>query len=334
MPGRVFSAMRPSGRLHLGNYYGALQNWVRLQDQFDCVFAVADVHALTTLTGREAEEVGPNTREMVLDWLAAGLDPERSLLFVQSQVPEGLTLHTLLSMVTPLGWLLRVPTFKERVRQMNETEENVSYGLVGYPVLQTADIILLKADRVPVGIDQVPHIEISREIVRRFNSLFGETFPEPQALLTETPSITGTDGVSKMSKSLDNHIELAATAEATRKRVMTMVTDPQRARRTDPGRPWVCNVYSLHKLFSPERVEDIYAKCTTAGIGCVECKGMLADGINRSFAEFRERRAALAERPDHVREILAAGATRARGRARQTIAEVFERMGLQPAGDG
>ena len=329
--GRVYSAMRPSGRLHLGNLFGALENWVRLQDDYECFFGVADIHALTTLQGTdEVAEIVPSTYEMVLDWLAAGLDPERSVLYVQSHVPEVLTLYTLLGMSTPLGWLLRVPTFKERVRQMGEDEEHVPYGLVGYPVLQTADVILFKADRVPVGIDQVPHIEISREIARRFNRLYGDTFPEPQALLTESPSILGTDGKNKMSKSLDNQIELAATEDETIERVKSMVTDPQRARRTDPGRPEVCNVYALHKLFNPHLLDEVYAQCTTAAIGCVEDKQQLADGINRYLAPFRERRRELAEKPETVREVLADGAARATAVARATIAEVYERMGLAP----
>jgi len=327
---RVYSAMRPSGRLHLGNYFGALQNMVALQDEFDCVYGVADVHALTTEVGQATQVIAHNTTEMVLDWLAAGLDPERSILYTQSAVPEVLTLHTLLSMSTPLGWLMRVPTFKERVRQMNETEESVSYGLVGYPVLQTADIVFAKAEWVPVGIDQAPHVELSREIVRRFNNLYGETFPEPQVRLTESPSIVGTDGQSKMSKSMANHIELALTKEETAARVRTMVTDPQRARRTDSGRPWVCNVYSLHKLFNPDRLEEVYQLCTTAGIGCVDDKQILADGISLHLREFRERRAELATRPGIVREVLATGAERAQSLARETLAEVYDRMGLTP----
>jgi tryptophanyl-tRNA synthetase len=322
--------MRPSGRLHLGNYFGALANWVKLQYEVEhAYFAVADVHALTTLQGREqVAEIKPNTREMVLDWLAAGLDPDRSVIFVQSHVPEVLTLHSLLSMSTPLGWLLRVPTFKEKVRQMGEDEEHVPYGLVGYPVLQTADVILYKADRVPVGIDQVPHIEIMREIARRFNRLYGDTFPEPQPLLTETPMIYGTDGQQKMSKSLDNHIELAATEEETIKRVRTMVTDPQRARRTDPGRPEVCNVYSLHKIFNPSWLDECYRRCTTADIGCVDDKMILAEGINNYLRGFREKRKELAADPKRVDEILAAGAEKARIVAKATVAEVYEKMGL------
>jgi len=328
--GRIFSGMRPSGRLHLGNYFGALQNWVRLQNEgYECIYSVVDVHALTTLQGTDqVAEIKPNTHEMVLDWLAAGLDPERTTMFVQSHVPEVLMLSSLLSMTTPLGWLTRVPSFKERVRQMGEDEENVSYGLVGYPVLQTADVILYKAVGVPVGTDQVPHIELMHEIARRFNRFYGDTFPEPEVLLTETPMIVGTDGANKMSKSLDNHVELAASYEVTSKKVKTMVTDPQRVRRDDPGRPEVCNVYSLHKIFNPDELDEIYKGCTTAGIGCVDDKQALADGINAYLREFRERRRELAEKPDVVNEVLTTGAERASTIARATIKEVYERMGL------
>ncbi|MDE2837999.1 MAG: tryptophan--tRNA ligase [Chloroflexota bacterium] len=328
--GRILSGMRPSGRMHLGNYFGALQNWVRLQDQYECFYMVADVHALTTLSGAdEVGSIGTDTREMVIDWLAAGLDPERCVVFVQSHVPEHLVLHGLLSMSTPLGWLLRVPTFKERLRQMGEDEEHVPYGLVGYPVLQTADIIIYKADRVPVGIDQASHIEISREIARRFNRLYGETFPEPQALLTELPMILGTDGQNKMSKSLDNQIELGATDEETAQRAMTMVTDPQRARRSDPGRPEVCNVFSLQKVFNPDKTAEIHRLCTSAGIGCVDDKRDLAEGINRYLREFRERRRELSESSERVQEILHEGAKRARAVANATVEEVYGRMGLR-----
>lgn len=328
--GVILSGMRPSGRLHLGNYFGALQNWVRLQDDYDCFYMVADVHALTTLSGaEETRTIAPDVREMALDWLAAGLDPERSVLFVQSQVPEHLVLQVLLSMSAPLGWLMRVPTFKERVRQIGDNEENVPFGLVGYPVLQTADIAIYKADKVPVGIDQAPHLEISREIVRRFNRLYGDTFPEPQTLLTDSPSIAGTDGQNKMSKSLDNHVELAASGEETAARVLTMVTDPQRVRRSDPGRPDVCNVFALQQLFNPGKTDEIRRLCETAGIGCVDDKRDLADGINAYLREFRERRRELAESPGRVREILAAGSERARAVASATVAEVYERMGLR-----
>ena len=328
--GRILSGMRPSGRLHLGNYFGALQNWVRLQDEYECFYMVADVHALTTLSGAdEVAGIAKDTHEMVLDWLAAGLDPERCVIFAQSHVPEHLVLSGLLGMSTPLGWLLRVPTFKERVRQMGEDEEHVSFGLVGYPVLQTADIIVYKADKVPVGVDQAPHLEVSREIVRRFNRLYGETFPEPLPLLTETPMIYGADGQTKMSKSLDNHIEFAATEEETAKRVMTMVTDPQRARRSDPGRPEVCNVYSLQRIFNPAKTDEIHRLCTTAAMGCVDDKRDLADGVNAYLREFRERRRELSESPERVHEILHEGAKRARAVASATVEEVYERMGLR-----
>ena len=328
--GVIFSGMRPTGMLHLGNYLGALQNWVALQQEYRCIYCAVDIHALTTVESpAEVAEIKPNIREMILDWLAAGIDPEKAVVFVQSQVPEVMTLHTLLGMVTPLGWLMRVPTFKEKVRQMDETEESVNYGLVGYPVLQTADIILYKADTVPVGQDQVPHLELAREIVRRFNNRFGDTFPEPQAKLTEDPLIVGLDGKQKMSKSLDNHLELAATPEETAKRVATAFTDPKRVRRDIPGRPDVCNVYSLHKIFSPsDDVSTVYEECTTAQRGCVDCKRHLAASINSYLEPFRERRRDYESRPTIVEEVLEEGANMARAIARQTIQEVYQKMGL------
>ena len=328
--GVIFSGMRPTGSLHLGNYLGALQNWVQLQKDYRCIYCAADVHAHTTiLTTEETGEIQSNIEEMVLDWLAAGIDPEQSIVFVQSRVPEVMMLHTLLSMVTPLGWLLRVPTFKEKVRQMDETEESVNYGLVGYPVLQTADIILYKADTVPVGQDQLPHLELAREIVRRFNNRFGDTFPEPQAKLTEDPLIVGLDGHQKMSKTLDNQVDLAATPEETTRRVLTAFTDPQRVRRNVPGRPEVCNVYSLHQIFSPnEEVAAVYDECTTAQRGCVDCKRHLADSMNRYLEPLRERRREIEQRPGFVREVLEHGANRASVIARETIQEVYQKMGL------
>jgi tryptophanyl-tRNA synthetase len=303
---------------------------VELQDDYDCIYCAVDIHALTTVESQaDTNQIQSNIYDMILDWLAAGIDPERSIVFVQSQVPEVMTLHTLLSMVTPLGWLTRVPTFKEKVRQMDETEETVNYGLVGYPVLQTADIILYKADTVPVGRDQVPHIELSREIARRFNNFFGETFPEPQAKLTESPLLVGLDGQAKMSKSLDNHLDLAANPEDTTKRVMTAFTDPQRTTRNIPGRPEVCNVYSLHQMFStPTAVSTVYGECTTAARGCVDCKRQLASSINDFLEPMRERRRQYESRPDYVREILDEGGKRARAIATRTIEEVYEKMGL------
>ena len=328
--GVIFSGMRPTGLLHLGNYLGALQNWVSLQESYRCIYCAVDIHALTTVEGPgDVAEIQPNIREMVLDWLAAGIDPERSIVFVQSHVPEVMTLHTLLSMVTPLGWLLRVPTFKEKVRQMDETEETVNYGLVGYPVLQTADIILYKADTVPVGRDQVPHLELAREIVRRFNNLYGDTFPEPQAKLTEDPLVLGLDGRQKMSKSLDNHLDLAASPETTARRIATAFTDPQRLRRNDPGRPEVCNVYSLHKIVSPaEDLGRVYEECTTAQRGCVDCKRHLSDSVNDYLAGFRQRRQEFAAGPDFVHDVLKDGAGKAKTIARETMEEVYGKMGL------
>ena len=322
--------MRPTGLLHLGNYMGALQNWVTLQEDYNCIYCAVDIHALTTVESDEdVKSIKPNIEDMVLDWLAAGVDPEKSIIFIQSHVPEVMTLHTLLSMVTPLGWLTRVPTFKDKVRQMHETEETVNYGLVGYPVLQTADIILYKADTVPVGQDQVPHIELSREIVRRFNNLFGETFPEPQAKLTEAPLILGLDGVHKMSKTMDNHLDLAATPEATTKRLLTAFTDPQRIRLSDPGRPEVCNIYSMHKIFSgADAVKTVYDECTTAARGCVDCKRQVADSLNDYLKELRERREEMKSKSGYVQEILHEGGKKARAIAKETIAEVYDKMGL------
>jgi tryptophanyl-tRNA synthetase len=321
--GRVFAGIRCTGRQHLGNYLGAIQNFVALQERYDCIYSAVDVHTITTPW--QPDELRENVWETVLDLLAAGIEPERTILYVQSHVPEVLELAMFLGMITPLGWLTRVTTFKDKVRLH---PENVNYGLVGYPVLMTADIILYKADRVPVGEDQQPHLELAREIARRFNRLFGQTFPEPYAELTQAPVVLGLDGVNKMSKSLDNHIELAATPEETERRVMTAVTDPQRTHRHIPGRPEVCNVYSLHQQFNPDKVEAVYEECTTAKRGCVECKQQLAEGINRVLAPFRQRRQELASRPSYVEEVLADGAARARLIACETLAEAREKMGL------
>jgi tryptophanyl-tRNA synthetase len=321
--GRVFAGIRCTGRQHLGNYLGAIQNFVALQEEYDCIYSAVDVHTITTPW--QPDELRENVWDTVLDLLAAGIEPERTILYVQSHVPEVLELAMFLGMITPLGWLTRVTTFKDKVRLH---PENVNYGLVGYPVLMTADIILYKADTVPVGEDQQPHLELAREIARRFNRLFGETFPEPYAKLTEAPVVLGLDGANKMSKSLDNHIELAATPEETVERVMTAVTDPQRTHRHIPGRPEVCNVYSLHHHFNPDQLEVVYEECTTAKRGCVECKQQLADGINRMLAPFRQRRQELASHPGYVEEVLADGAARARAIARETLAEAREKMGL------
>jgi tryptophanyl-tRNA synthetase len=320
---RVFSGTRPTGKLHLGNYLGAIQNYVKLQDEYECVYCIVDLHALTTLT--DTSQLQSNIHEMALDWLAAGIDPKRSIVFVQSHVPEVTELHLLLSMVTPLSWLLRVPTFKEKAKQH---PENINYGLVGYPVLQTADIVLYKAEVVPVGEDQLPHLELAREIVRRFNSLLGPTFPEPVAKLTSFPMVLGLDGKDKMSKSLNNHLEISASPEEIIAKIKTAVTDPARVYRKDVGHPKVCNIYRFHEYFNPTQVADIAGKCTTAQMGCVECKTMIAKEIARSLEPFRQKRAELAAKPDYINDVLVDGARRAQVIARETLKEAKEKMGL------
>ncbi len=323
--GRVFSGARPTGRQHLGNYLGAIRNYVALQDDYHCVYCIVDLHALTTLD--EFGQLRSNTAEMALDWLAAGVRPEETIMFVQSHVPQVTELHTILSMFTPLGKLTDLPTFKEKARMQ---PHNINYGLVGYPVLMTADIALYKADTVPVGIDQESHLEFAREVVRSFNYRVGKAvLIEPQMKTTDYPKVLGTDGQQKMSKSLDNHIELALTAEETVRRVMTMVTDPQRTHRNIPGRPEVCNVFTLHHTFTPAaEVVGIERDCRSAALGCVDCKRRLAEGINQHLAPFRERRAALASDPQHVWRVLENGAGRARTIADETMREVREALGL------
>ena len=305
MRSRVFSGARPTAKQHIGNYLGAIQNYVALQDEYDCIYCIVDVHALTSL--EDTSKLQENIGEMTLDWLAAGLDPQKSILFVQSHVPEVMQLYTLLSMVTPLSWLLRVPTFKEKAKLQ---PQNVNYGLVGYPVLMTADIVLYKAEVVPVGEDQLPHLELAREITRRFNNLFGNTFPEPKAKLTSFPLILGLDGKEKMSKSTNNTIELALSDEETAERVMTAVTDPARRYRHDPGHPEICNIYKLDAYFNPSQRELFAARCRQAEIGCVEHKQFLAEKINEALKPFRQKRAELAARPRCITEVLADGAER------------------------
>jgi tryptophanyl-tRNA synthetase len=317
--GRVFSGARPTGRQHLGNYLGAIRNYVALQDDYECVYCIVDLHALTTVG--DTENLRQNTHEMALDWLAAGIRPDESIMFIQSHVPEVTELHTILSMVTPLGKLTDLPTFKDKIRQQ---PDNVNYGLVGYPVLMTADIVLYKSNLVPVGIDQAPHLEFAREIVRSFNYRYHtQVLIEPQIKMTEVPKVLGIDGKEKMSKSLNNHIELAASPGETEKRVLEMVTDPARVKRTDPGNPDVCNVFSMHKAFSPQAdVEMVNVECRRAGIGCVDCKKLFAKNLNRHLEPFRARRADWAGRPKAVTEVLDDGAKRALKIARQTMKEV------------
>ena len=325
MKKRVFSGARPTARQHIGNLLGAIDNWVKLQKEYDCIYCIVDIHALTTL--QETSKIQGYINDLALDWLAAGLDPQKSIIFVQSHVPEVTELHTYLSMLTPLSWLLRVPTFKEKAKAQ---PDNINYGLVGYPVLQTADIVLYKAEVIPVGEDQLPHIELAREIARRFNTLFGDTFPEPKGKLTNFPSIPSLTGKSKMSKSEEGSaIDIAHTAEETTARIMTAVTDPARKFRKDPGHPEVCNIYTLHKYFTPAEVEGIGVECRKAGIGCVDCKKSLARNMNESLAPLRAKRVELAARPDYIKEVLADGAARAHVIAQATMQEVRQKMGLR-----
>ena len=323
--GRVFSGARPTGRQHLGNYLGAIKNYVAMQEEYDCIYCIVDLHALTTL--ETTGDLRQNTLDMALDWLAAGLDPKKSIIFIQSQVKQVTELHTILSMVTPLGKLTDLPTFKEKVR---ENPHNVNYGLVGYPVLMSADILLYKANFVPVGIDQAPHIEFARETARSFNHRFNtDILVEPQMKVTQFPKIIGIDGEQKMSKSLNNDIEISATPEETRARVMMMKTDPARLRRQDPGNPDICNVFWMHKIFStPEQIEMVNVECRRAGIGCVDCKKLLAENMNKALEPLREKRTELEKDPDTVWDILKDGANRAREIAEATMEEVRRAVNL------
>ncbi len=339
-PKRVLSGMRPTGKLHLGNYMGALHNWVRLQNErddagrgkYDCYFFIADYHALTT-DYADPSQVAQNTLDVALDWLAAGLDPEQCVMFVQSHVPQHAELHLVLSMITPLGWLERVPTYKEQ--QENLTGKDLStYGFLGYPLLQSADILMYQADLVPVGQDQVAHVELTREVARRFHHVCPSDppiLPEPQVLLTPSPKLPGTDG-RKMSKSYGNTILLTDPEPVLRQKLKTMVTDPARVRRTDPGDPDKCPVGDLHKVFSaPETLAKVYEGCRSAGIGCIECKGWAADSILRELTPIRERRSNFEKDATLVRDILQDGAARARVRAEATMEEVKAAMHLLPA---
>ncbi|MGE5529790.1 MAG: tryptophan--tRNA ligase [Patescibacteria group bacterium] len=317
--GRILSGMRPTGRLQLGNLLGALDNWVRLQDEYECYYVVADWHVLTT-GYKDTAGIMANSREMVLDWLAAGIDPERSTIFIQSAVKQHAELHLLLSMITPLGWLERCPTYKDQLHQLEE-REIATYGFLGYPVLQAADILIYRADAVPVGEDQLPHLELAREIARRFNFLYGEIFPEPRALLNQVTLLPGLDG-RKMSKSYGNCIQLVDPPEQITAAIRGMVTDPQRARRHDPGNPDVCPAYAFHRAFNAPRAGEIDPMCRQAGIGCVDCKRELAETVVSYLAPFQARRAELAAEPGYVDEILRRGNARAQAAAEETMALV------------
>ncbi len=317
---RILSGMRPTGPLHLGNLLGALANWVELQEQYECFFFIADWHALTS-SYDDTGAIKGYVNEMIIDWLSAGLSPEKSTFFVQSSIKEHAELFLILSMITPVPWLERNPTYKDQIVQM-ENKDLSTFGFLGYPVLQAADIIMYKANKVPVGIDQVPHVEITREIARRFNYLYGNVFPEPESILTQTPKILGTDR-RKMSKSYNNAIYMSDSPDKISKTVSTMITDPQRARKDDPGDPDVCNVFEFHRLYSDKAtVDDINARCRKAEIGCVECKKIMAKNLATALAPIREKREYYENRPDEVTDIINTGTARAKEIAGQTMAEV------------
>jgi len=326
---RVLSGMRSTGKLHLGNYVGALQNWVGMQDSYECFFCVADWHALTT-DYADTSKVKENSLEVALDWLAAGLDPEKSVIFIQSHVPAHAELHLLFSMITPLGWLERVPTYKEQ-RDNIKDKDLGTYGFLGYPVLQSADILVYKADCVPVGEDQVAHVELTREIARRFNGFYGtkkDVFPEPQALLTPAAKLPGTDG-RKMSKSYGNTVMLTDPEPVVRQKLKTMVTDPARVRRSDPGNPDICPVGDLHKIFSSkETMAKVNEGCRSAGIGCIECKGWAADALVTLLNPMQERRKKFEENPRLAWDILEEGTKRASSAAAETMKDVRAAMGM------
>ena len=332
---RVLSGMRPSGKLHLGHFHGVLLNWLKLQnlsqnasigEENECLFFVADWHALTTEYNNPSN-IQDNIKEMTLDWLSCGIDPDKSTIFLQSAVKEHAELHLLLSMITPLSWLERNPTYKEQIEEVKDKDLH-TYGFLGYPVLQTADIIIYKADMVPVGIDQAPHLELSREITRRFNFLYGNTFPEPQTLLTETPKLLGTDG-RKMSKSYNNAIFLSDPPNVIEKKILPMMTDPARQKRTDKGNPEICPVYFLHKIYStPETISWVEQGCRTAGIGCIECKKSLIPSIIKRLEPIQKKRAEIVKNPDVVNEVLSKGNKKAGEIARKTMIGVRKALKL------
>jgi len=324
MASRVLSGMQPSGLIHLGNLLGALENWKTLQVQHECFFFVADWHALST-NYADTSRLKEFTQELLIDWLAAGIDPNRATIFIQSQVPEHAILHLLFSMIIPIPWLERNPTYKEKQEEITE-KDLTTYGFLGYPVLQAADILLYKPDLVPVGKDQLPHLELTREVGRRFNSLYTTVFPEPKEYLTKFPKVLGTDG-RKMSKSYHNTINLSDTEPEVRQKLKTMVTDPARVRRTDKGNPDICPVYDFHKIFSSEDViKQIDTDCRTAAIGCIDCKRQVADAMVERFYPMWETRATFSAHPKQTQEVVEEGRKRAATVASETMAEVKEAM--------
>ncbi|MEE9488404.1 MAG: tryptophan--tRNA ligase [Candidatus Brocadiales bacterium] len=324
MKKRLFSGIQPTGEVHIGNYLGAIKNWTRLLDKYDCIFAIVDYHAITI--NHDPKGMDRKILEVATVDIAAGLDPERCTLFVQSQVPEHTELAWILNTVTPIGHLERMTQFKDKSRQHRD---NVNAGLFTYPVLQAADILLYKAEVVPVGEDQVQHLELSREIVRKFNRQYGNIFPEPKELLSDAPRVMGLDAKNKMSKSMNNYIGLTESPEAIWKKLSVAVTDPARKKRTDPGTPGICNIYHLHKYFSSDKeIEWVTDGCSTAGIGCLECKKVLSDNIVQELAPIRERVRELTENPGYVQDVLRRGAKRCKDIAQETMKEVRSGMGL------
>ncbi len=324
---RIVSGMRPTGRIHLGHLHGALLNWERLQHEYECFYFIADWHALTSEYA-QPDIIGKTLYDIIIDWISMGLDPEISTFFVQSQLKEHAELHLIFSMITPLPWLERNPTYKEQLRELSQ-KNLYTYGFLGYPVLQAADILMYKANGVPVGEDQAPHVELTREIARRFNHFYGEVFPIPDVLLTPTSKLLGIDR-RKMSKSYDNAIYLTDPDKEIDKKVGEMITDPQRARKTDPGDPDVCNVFSYHEIYTdPEVVQQINAECRSARIGCVECKKMMAASLKRGLEPLRAKRSELEADIEKVKEIVAEGNRRARAICRETMREVREAVGLR-----
>jgi tryptophanyl-tRNA synthetase len=321
---RMLSGMQPSGRMHLGNLLGALENWIKFQQEYDAYFFVADWHALST-NYADTAKIREYIHEMLIDWLSSGIDPARCTIFIQSRVPDHAVLHLLLSMITPVPWLERNPTYKEKIEELRE-RDLTSYGFLGYPVLQSADILIYKADVVPVGVDQLPHLELTRELARRFNNLYTPVFPEPQPLLTEVPKLLGTDG-RKMSKSYNNAIFLSDSEKDVREKLRTMVTDPARVRRTDPGDPEVCPVFSYHKIFSEIGVIDrVNTECRTAAIGCIDCKKLVADRMVRRLEPIWEAREKWVGHPKKLEGVAAEGSRKAAKAAAQTMEAVREAM--------
>lgn len=325
--GIIFSAMQPSGRFHLGNYMGALENWIRLQNDYECIFSIADLHSLTSAYD-ETSKIQENIREMAIDWLSAGLDPEKNIVFVQSHVKEHAELALLMGMNTPLSWLERVPTYKDKIINLNGKKDMHTYGFLGYPVLMTADIVLYKAEYIPVGEDQAPHLELAREMVRRFHQLYNcEVFPEPKALYSKAKVLPGIDG-RKMSKSYDNTIPFGVSPEELWERIRMMKTDPARIRKTDPGHPDICIVYQFQKVFNEAEAPNIEMRCKAGDIGCMQCKKCLNGKMGELLSGIYAKRQELEKKPEYIKEVLDFGAERARKIAEKNMAEIKEAMNL------